>query len=504
MSLMGVDIGSSGCKVAVYSVDGMLISTESTTYSITMPGPGEFELDSRQVLDAVYTVMRTVVKRAGSDNRYLHDPLKAVSFGSFSEAMVPVSSHGEILGPSIFSHDQRGKYAVERFNKIGQKAFYKINPNILGYSYSYPKLVWYRESAPDFNTKVWKYLNWSDFLTFQLTGEAATTYGHANRTLLFDLWKEKWSDELLEIGGVERRVLADLIPSGITMGYMKKEISASLGFPEDVLVVSGGHDQCMNALGAGAISGGSSVTGIGTFECTTLVFDDIPDPDLMLGLKLGIEHHTVPGKYVAFIYNQGGSVQTWFMQAFTQDLIKEGASEREILNSLTDEAPNKPGNVVFLPFLEPSGAPVFLPEGRGCFFGIGTGTGRGALYRALLEGESMFFLEAFEELSKNGLSITSVRATGGGSRSDLWLQIKADILQRPVHRVQHRESGTVGAAIVAGLATGMYGSLEEAVGIFSGTDASFFPRKEFTDIYARLYKKYKNGLGLVSSREWRD
>jgi len=192
------------------------------------------------------------------------------------------------------------------------------------------------------------------------------------------------------------------------------------------------------------------------------------------------------------------------MQAFTQDLIKEGASEREILNSLTDEAPNKPGNVVFLPFLEPSGAPVFLPEGRGCFFGIGTGTGRGALYRALLEGESMFFLEAFEELSKNGLSITSVRATGGGSRSDLWLQIKADILQRPVHRVQHRESGTVGAAIVAGLATGMYDSLEEAVGIFSGTDASFFPRKEFTDVYAKLYKKYKNGLGLISSREWRD
>jgi len=124
MSLMGVDIGSSGCKVAVYSVDGMLISTESTTYSVTVPRPGEFELDSRQVLDAVYTAMRTVVKRASSDNRYLHDPLKAVSFGSFSEAMVPVSSHGEILGPSIFSHDQRGKYAVERFNKIGQKAFY--------------------------------------------------------------------------------------------------------------------------------------------------------------------------------------------------------------------------------------------------------------------------------------------------------------------------------------------------------------------------------------------
>ena len=504
MSLMGIDIGSSRCKVAIYSVDGTLISRASTTYQLNMPGPGLFELDSEQVLEAIYQTIRKAMQKAISHDGYQHDTLQAVSCGSFSEAMIPVSSQGEILGPSIFSHDQREKDVIERFHKLGQKVFYKINPNILGYSYSFPKLVWYREKMPELNAKVWKFLNWSDFLIFKLTGEAATAYGHANRTLLFDLWKEKWSDDLLAAGGVERRVLADPVPSGIVLGSVKKEIAALLGFPENVKVVSGGHDQCLNALGAGVITGGSSVTGIGTFECTTLVFDGVPDADLMLDLKLGIEHHTLPGKYVTFIYNQGGSVQTWFLQVFALELIKAGLSEREILNRLTEEAPDQPGEAIFLPFLEPSGAPAFLPEGRGCFIGMSMRTGRGALYRALLEGESMFFREAFEKLSRNGLPIKSVRATGGGSLSDLWLQIKADVLQRPVYRASYQESGTVGAAILAGIATSVYKSPQEAIGIFSGTDASYLPRKELSDTYAKLYQKYQKGLELISSKNWED
>ena len=195
-----------------------------------------------------------------------------------------------------------------------------------------------------------------------------------------------------------------------------------------------------------------------------------PDPGTMLSLNLGIEHHVVPGKYVAFIHNQAGALQTWFLKAFATELFARGLDEKQILDLLTLEAPASPTDTIFLPFVEPSGAPLFLPAGNGLFSGIGATTGRGELYRALLEGETMFFLQAFEKLQTHGMRIHDILATGGGSRSDLWLQIKADMLQRPVRRARYRESGTAGAAIAAGLASGVYASVDEAVAAFAGTD----------------------------------
>jgi xylulokinase len=169
---------------------------------------------------------------------------------------------------------------------------------------------------------------------------------------------------------------------------------------------------------------------------------------------------------------------------------------------LAVEAPKKPGSEVFLPFIEPSGAPVFLPESRGSFLGIGATSSRGSLYRALLEGESMFFREAFSQLLSHGLPINEVLATGGGSRSDLWLQIKADILQCPVKRARHLESGTAGAAIAAGVACGVYSSYKEAVVAFRGFQKEFFPHKEYADLYGNLYGIFQAGLQLVSSDVW--
>jgi xylulokinase len=212
---------------------------------------------------------------------------------------------------------------------------------------------------------------------------------------------------------------------------------------------------------------------------------------MMLNLNLGVEHHVVPGKYVAFIHNQAGALQTWFMKAFTSDLQKQGLSEREILALLTAEAPSAPSNLLFFPFVEPSGAPLFLPGGNGLFLGMDATTGRGELYRALLEGETMFFLEAFEKLEERGIVINDILATGGGSRSDLWLQIKADMLGRPVKRARYRESGTAGAAIAAGLAIGIYDSVEQGVAAFKGAEKDFVANPKYSETYAKLQKRYQ-------------
>jgi xylulokinase len=491
MSLMGIDIGSSRCKAAVYTTDGQLVSATEASYEVTRAENGRFELDCFAVEHALYSVIREVADSSQWNQRFAGDPIQAISVGSFGEAMVPLDRDGNILGPSIFSHDQRRKETVSRLEALGVEDFYRINGNILGYSYTFPKLVWYQENAPELHEKIWKVLSWADFLVYRLSGNAATNYCHANRTLLFDLWKERWSDELLTAGGIDGRVLADVVPPSTDMGTILPDMANKLGLPKYVRVVVGGHDQCINAVGAGAVHGGDSVTGIGTVECTTVIFDGIPDPKMMLSLNLGIEHHVVEGKYVAFIHNQAGALQTWFLKSFATELMAKALTEKQILDLLTDEAPTGPSNAIFLPFVEPSGAPLFLPAGNGLFSGIEATTGRGELYRALLEGETMFFLDAFKKLQKQGIAVNDILATGGGSRSDLWLQIKADMMQRPVHRARYRESGTAGAAITAGIASGIYSSVDEAVKAFKGTDRDFVPNTQFKEQYDTLFSRYQ-------------
>lgn len=491
MSLMGIDIGSSRCKAAVYTTDGQLVSATESPYEVKRDEDGRFELDCFAVEHALYTAISEAADRSRWEQRFVGDTIQAISVGSFGEAMVPLDRDGNILGPSIFSHDQRRKETVSRLEDFGVDNFYRINGNILGYSYTFPKLVWYQEDAPELHEKIWKVLSWADFLVYRLSGNAATNYCHANRTLLFDLWKERWSPELLEAGGIDGRILAEVVPPSTDMGTILPDMATKLGLSKDVRIIVGGHDQCINAVGAGAVHGGDSVTGIGTVECTTVIFDGIPDPQMMLSLNLGIEHHVVEGKYVAFIHNQAGALQTWFLKAFTTELMAKGLSEKQILDILTNEAPNEPTNAIFLPFVEPSGAPLFLPSGNGVYSGIGATTGRGELYRALLEGETMFFLDAFEKLHKHGIVIHDILATGGGSRSDLWLQIKADMLQRPVRRARYRESGTAGAAITAGIASGIYSSVDEAVQAFKGTDRDFSPNPQFAARYNSLFTRYR-------------
>lgn len=487
MSLMGIDIGTSGCKIAIYSVKGTCLAFSRRSYSPILSSPGRMELDCRLMLDLILET----IKEALEVSKEKKDPVTALSVASFSEAVVPLDRKGTILGNSIAGNDNRHSSSINVLKDLDPLYFYKINPNILSFTYTYPKLAWYRDERPEFYAKVWKFLNWSDFLVYYLTGNPGSTFSHANRTLLFDIIKEDWSNELLDIVNIDRSVLADTVPGGTVMGCIKPELARSLGFRDSVSVVSGGHDQCLNALGSGAIQEGQSVTGIGTFECTTIVFDSLPDPELMLSLNLNVEHHVIPGKYVTLVYNQGGSLQTWFMKVFAKELIQKGLGEKEILDLLTDEAPQNPTDIIFIPTIEPTGAPYFFPGMSGSFQGIHPNTTRGDMYRALLEGESMYSLETIDNLATKGFPMDEIIASGGGSRSDFWLQIKADIFGKTVKRTSSIDSGTVGAALLAGIATKIYSNAQEAVSSINRNQVEFIPNKENSLLYQSQISRFQ-------------
>ncbi|MBM3494978.1 MAG: hypothetical protein FJX72_11770, partial [Armatimonadetes bacterium] len=357
MSLLGIDIGTTGCKAAAYGAQGARIASAYREYATARPRPGWAELDSADVWAKVRAVIAEVAQQATDD------PIGALCVSSMGEAMTPVSADRRILGGSILCSDTRGsEYADMLRERLGPERFYAINPNVLTAAYSMPKLAWLRDHEPALYRSAHKFLLWGDLVGFLLGAEPVTSYSHANRTLLFDIHAERWSEELLALSGIERAILPDTAPSGTVAGTVSAHMAEELGLKPGVAIVVGGHDQCCNALGAGVIEPGSAVCGIGTFECYAPAFRMPGDPLVMLRSGLNIEHHVVPELYVTFAYNQSGSLVRWFRDAFAAGEASRGG---EIYDRLTAEMPAEPTDLLVLPYFEPTGPPDYVSDAAG-------------------------------------------------------------------------------------------------------------------------------------------
>lgn len=484
VSLLGIDIGTTGCKAAAYSVEGRCVGSAYREYPTLHEAPGRAELDS----EAVWRSVQACIAEAASAAS--HDPVRALSVSSLGEAMTPVSRDRRILGRSILCSDTRGADYVDVFrSELGEEGFYRINPNILTPAYSMPKLAWLRDHEPELYRRADRFLLWSDLVGYLLGGEPITSCSHANRTLLFDIHRERWSEELLELSGIDPIKLPQVAPSGSIAGTVSPRIAAELGLPSDVTIVVGGHDQCCTALGAGVVRPGLAVCGTGTFECYAPAFAMPENPLEMYRLGLNIEHHVVPGLFLTFVYNQGGALVRWF-----RDTFAAGDGGADVYDRLTAEMPDDPTRLLALPYFEPTGPPAYVADAAGAIVGLTTDTTRGEILKAIMECVTLYFVESLATLRGLGLASGEFVAVGGGARSDAWLQIKADAFGVPFVRPRVTEAGALGAAILAGVATGIVDSFDGAVQQMTARERTFEPDparharyREKREVYARLY-----------------
>ena len=503
MSLLGIDVGTTGCKAAAFSVKGETLVTAYREYTTIHPRDGWAELDSRRVLACVWETIKEVASRTA------RDPVSALCVSSLGEAMTPVSQDREILGTCILSSDVRGAEYLEGITReMGPEAFYEINPNILGPNYSLPKLLWLRHNQPELFDKAHKFLLWVEMVGFMLGGEPLTSYSLANRTLLFDIRQEDWSDRLLALSGIAREKLPRPAASGTIAGTISNQVAATLGLPKGVVVVVGGHDQCCNSLGAGIYKAGSAVCGIGTYECITPTYDHIPDAAPMLKQGLNIEHHLFPHLYVSFIYNQGGSLVRWFRDTFAARDNKLVKRHEDIFDLLSREMPSGPTRLLTLPYFEITGPPGFLADVSGVILGLKTSTTRGEILKSIMECETMYFVDSIQALKAMGMDTSEFVATGGGAKSDQWLQIKADIFGVPFVRPRIIEASLLGAAMLAGVATNVFASPAEAVAQFVKRLKVFEPDpvrhalyQEKLEDYRALFPLLQHYLAKLERRE---
>lgn len=482
-------MGTSGCKAAVFSEEGGMLSFAYTEYEVKRSRPGWAELDTFEVWDKI----KQTIKRAASSFPAAHDPIRALAVTSLGEALVPVTEDRRILGPSILNFDIRGEEYLKRLEELlPVERLYRINGNILGNHYSLTKLLWVRDHQPHIYEGAYKFLPWGSFVPFMLGAEARVDYSLANRTLLFDLDAADWSEEILGIVGLDRSKLPEPVPSGQAIGAVSKRAAEELGLPPGALIVAGAHDQCASAVGCGTIEEGLSLYGMGTFICIAPVFRRRRESSLMIERGLSTEHHAVPGRFVTFIYNQAGSLVRWFRDTFAAAEHREAKARGEDIYPLIfAEMPEGPSGLIVLPHFTTTGPPAFISDSCGVIVGLHLETTRGAILKGILEGVTFYLKECLETLPPTGIEIEEFRAVGGGSKSDAWVQLSADIIGRPFVRPKITEAGVLGAAIIAGVGSGTFSTFEEAVENVVRIERVFEPAPARERMYKDQFEKYK-------------
>jgi xylulokinase len=495
MSLLGIDAGTTGCKTAVFSEDGRLLASAYEEYDVQRPHPGWAELDAVEVWAKVKRAIGAVAARSGPD------PVKALCVSSLGEAVVPVGEERQALGPSLLNFDARGEeYLAGLRSTLNDERLYGINGNTLGNHYSLTKLKWIKEHQPELYRRAYKFLHWSSFIAFMLGADPCVDYSLANRTLLFDIDRGNWSEELLELTGLERSKLPATVPSGTVIGAVGGRLADELGLPPGAAVVAGAHDQCANAVGCGVIAEGRAVYGMGTYLCITPTFGQRRDARVMIERGLNTEHHAVPGQYVSFIYNQGGVLVKWFRDTFAAlDYRMAREAGRDIYTDLFGEMPDGPSSVKVLPHFTPTGPPEFIADSRGLMAGLRLETTRGDILKGIVEGATFYLKEIVVSLPATGIQINDYRAVGGGSKSDAWIQLCADIMGQPFTRPRVTEAGALGAAIIAGVGGGVFPSFEAGVEAMVKLDRTFEPRPERQKLYEGEFETYRRLWPLMSS-----
>ena len=441
MISLGVDIGGTGAKCVAFDDHGAQLALSYIEYPNP---PGKANLEPQVLSDSVVRVIRDCVQALPA-----RDAVAAITVSSFGESFVPIDEHGAPLTDIImyFANSESGEFD-ELVRRVGEETFMRVARILPDASYSLAKMLYTLRTA---ERPVWKFLPIAAYVCYRLSGAVMTDVSLACRTLLYDVEKREWSRELLEASGVALDQLPDVCPTGTAVGFLRPEIAQALSLPENVRVVIGSHDQIVNALACGVCEHGDGVDVSGTCECIEPLFAGIPGDFGFTRENFACVPYVDDVGYVTYAYNiSGGAVVRWYRDQLAKHLSAQAKAERVSVYDLLNRAcPKEPTDVIVLPFLQGmGGTPDVRPNARGMFYGVTMETGLPEFYRAILEGLTFEMAYNLEKLEGFGVAPNRLYACGGGARSKVWLQIKADIWNREILPVKTEETGALGSAIL--------------------------------------------------------
>jgi len=489
--LLGIDIGTSGTKTLICNNRGKVLATATAEHPISSPKPGWSEQNPLDWWNATIKATKAVVHNAkikGAD-------ISAIGLSGQMHGSVFLADNEKPLRPALLWNDQRtGKQCAEITQKAGgREALIELvaNPALTGFTA--PKILWVRENEPRVYEKTKHILLPEDYIRYMLTGEYATEVSDASGMLLLDVVNRTWSEKLLGLLQIDKSLLPRLNESPDITGKLQARASQALGLSPGTPVVGGAGDQAAGAVGNGIVTSGIISATLGT---SGVVFAHSDQPTRDPKGRVHTMCHAVPGKWCVFgcMLAAGGSFQ-WFRNQLGHDEVHAAKRRRvdpyELL--IAEAQKSKPGSagLFFLPYLTGERCPHPDPCARGAWIGLTNRTLRRDLIRSLLEGVTFGMRDALEIMKEMQIPIKEVRASGGGARSDFWRHLQADIYNQPIVQTNATEGPAYGVALLAGVGTGVWNSVEEACKASIKPAARISPNKKLTAVYAPYYDVYR-------------
>lgn len=485
--LLGIDIGTSACKAALFDRKGQVLAAANGEYPVYYPEEGWAEQNPEEWWSAVCEAVRQVIRKAGIQP----EEIAGVGIDGQSWSAIAIDKGGKVLTNTPIWMDTRAQSICDRLNEeIGEDEIFRIAGNSLQPSYTTAKILWYKENLPEVYSKIYKILQSNSYIAFKLTGQISQDLSQGYGLHCFDMRTGQWDEEMCRKMGIPRDFLPEIVPSDRIIGTVTKKAAEESGLAEGTPVAAGGLDAACGTLGAGVIHPGETQEQGGQAGGMSICIEKYQaDPRLILGF------HVIPGKWLLQGGTTGGGgVMRWFEREFAdyERLMREqtGISSLDQLNEIAEKV--KPGcdGLVFLPYMAGERSPIWNPYAKGVFYGLDFSKTKGHMVRACMEGVAFSLRHNLETAEEAGAKAEILRAMGGSANSLLWTQIKSDVTGKTMAVPASDTATTLGAALLAGVGTGFYKDYEEAVAETVKVTRKHQPDPEKKAVYDKNYETY--------------
>lgn len=483
--LLGIDIGTSSCKIDAFDSNGNSIMHESHTYKIHKPHMNWAEQDPEDWWLAVCSLLKKMTAFLYGKGH----TIVGIGIDGQGWSMVPIDKMGTVLHNSPIWMDHRAQDICTRFKQeIGEDNIFAISGNPMEPTYSLPKLLWLKEHKPEIYEKTDKVLQASSYIVYKLTQSITQDISQGYALQCFDIKNGKWHDDLIKAFGISRSYLPEIVNSDEIVGHITQDASVRTGLKTGIPVVAGGLDAACGTLGVGVFQHGDVQEQGGQAEGMSICLDScIADPKLILGF------HVVPGKWLLQGGTVGGGgVHDWVKNniCLSDEHITSNDNIYQQMDSLAQTIPPGSDGVVFLPYMAGERSPIWDPYAKAVYYGLDYSKTKGHLIRATQEAVAFSLKHNLDHAERSGAKVDILYAMGGSANSSFWTQMKADITGKKIIVSASDSATTLGAAILAGIAIGMYKNYNDAKNQTFKVQKEYIPNKEHYSDYEKSYVKY--------------
>jgi xylulokinase len=498
---LGIDVGTTGVRAIIMDAEGKVAAEGKADHALHIPRPNWAEQDPADWWSATIKAVRACIRRASALDGGRPPRIMGIGLTGQMHGTVFLDDDGEVLRPAMLWCDQRtDEQCAEIEERVGgRQTLVELTSNKAINGFSAPKILWVKENEPEVYARTSKVLLPKDYVRYMMTGSMATDVSDASGTLLFDVANRKWSWQMHAALGIPGSWMPDCAESPEIVARITREASGALGIAEGTPVVAGAGDQAAGAVGNGVVTAGAASCALGT---SGVVFWHCDQPVFDRQARLHSFCHAVPGKWhlMGVTLAAGGSLR-WFRDALChEEVLRARASGRDPYDLMMAEA-QKVGvgseGLLFLPYLAGERTPHTDANARGAFVGLSLAHSKAHMTRAVVEGVTMSLRDCVELAREVGTGADEIRVTGGGAKSKLWREILAATMNSTVNTTSVDEGPAYGAAVLAAVGVGAFGSVEQACTSLIRVSESVEADDDQVRAYDAIYSLYRPLYGAL-------